>query len=329
MPMRPSPSPTTVNAAKPRIRPPFTTLVTRLIEIIFSFNPSPRSSCCCDWRELERCCAISRIPCSELETALAGSVGQRFHAAMKAKARTVERDGFDTRRLRALRDALADHRRSRLVAAVLQILAHVGFERRRADDHLVAGRSDDLRIDVAVRAADDEARGALLGNADARLSRAANSSFLLVHQSLRRKVKPYFSPLKLPSNRGQSPTIAGGKFVADLLLLRFFDLDAFVDVTNAFALVGLGRAIRADLRRNLANLLLVDALDDDFRLHGRLHRYALRHRVHDWMRETQRKVDLVARCLRAVTDPDERQLFLEALRDALHHVRDECAQRSL
>ena len=54
MPMRPSPSPTTVSAAKPRIRPPFTTLVTRLIEIIFSFNPSPRSSCCCDWRELDR-----------------------------------------------------------------------------------------------------------------------------------------------------------------------------------------------------------------------------------------------------------------------------------
>src|SRR6478735_715693 len=67
MPMRPSPSPTTVSAAKPRIRPPFTTLVTRLIEIIFSFNPSPRSSCCCGWRGLDRCCAMYEVPCSELE----------------------------------------------------------------------------------------------------------------------------------------------------------------------------------------------------------------------------------------------------------------------
>ena len=44
IPTAPSPSPTTVSAAKPRIRPPFTTLVTRLTEIIFSRRPSPRSS---------------------------------------------------------------------------------------------------------------------------------------------------------------------------------------------------------------------------------------------------------------------------------------------
>jgi hypothetical protein len=40
----PSPSPTTVSAAKPRIRPPFTTLVTRLTAIIFSRRPSSRPS---------------------------------------------------------------------------------------------------------------------------------------------------------------------------------------------------------------------------------------------------------------------------------------------
>src|SRR5687768_12643780 len=44
MPIEPSPSPTTVSAAKPRIRPPFTTLVTRFTEIIFSRRPSLRSS---------------------------------------------------------------------------------------------------------------------------------------------------------------------------------------------------------------------------------------------------------------------------------------------
>src|SRR5688572_14017497 len=44
MPIEPSPSPTTVRAAKPRMRPPFTTLVTRFTEIIFSRRPSLRSS---------------------------------------------------------------------------------------------------------------------------------------------------------------------------------------------------------------------------------------------------------------------------------------------
>src|SRR5260221_4310152 len=44
MPTAPSPSPTTVSAAKPRIRPPFTTLVTRFTETIFSFRPSERCS---------------------------------------------------------------------------------------------------------------------------------------------------------------------------------------------------------------------------------------------------------------------------------------------
>jgi hypothetical protein len=46
MPMPPSPSPTTVSAAKPSTRPPFTTLVTRFTAIIFSRSPSPRSSDC-------------------------------------------------------------------------------------------------------------------------------------------------------------------------------------------------------------------------------------------------------------------------------------------
>src|SRR6476646_1422937 len=124
MPMRPSPSPTTVSAAKPRIRPHFTPLLPRLLEMIVSFNPSPRAYSCCDWLELYRCCAMRRIPCSELETALAGGVGQRFHATMEAKTRTIECNGLDARRLRALRDALADDGGGRLVAAVLQVLAH-------------------------------------------------------------------------------------------------------------------------------------------------------------------------------------------------------------
>src|SRR5690349_2912024 len=73
-----------------------------------------------------------------------------------------------------------------------------------------------------------------------------------------------------------------------LLLLGLFDLHALIDVAHALALVRLGRAVGADLGRDLPDLLLVDALDDDFRLLRRLDLDALRHRVHDRMREAER-----------------------------------------
>src|SRR6201993_3174603 len=135
MPTRPSPSPTTVSAAKPRIRPPLTTLVTRLIEIIFSRNPSPRSSCCCRFC----CCRPAGFamfdlvsPALELEPAFAGRFGQRLHAAVILESGTVEGDRVDARALGLGGDALADDRGRRLVATVLHVLAHLGLERRRA-----------------------------------------------------------------------------------------------------------------------------------------------------------------------------------------------------
>src|SRR5947207_3572193 len=283
MPTRPSPSPTTVNAAKARMRPPFTTFVTRLMLIIFSRSPSPRSSCCC------RCCclpigfAIFRLvfrPALELETALAGGVGQRLHAAVIFESGAVERDGLDAGGLRLLRNALADHGRSRAVAAVLQILAHVGLERRGADQHPVSGRRDDLRINMVARPPDDEAMRAVLGDAQPGFAAAADTSVPLVHGPL--------SPISVVARR--------------LLLLCFLERYLLIGVANALALVRLGRAIRAYLRRNLAHLLLVDALDDDFGLLRRFDLDAFGHLVHDGMRETQRQVDPVACGLRAVAD---------------------------
>src|SRR5438309_1429812 len=184
MPTRPLPSPTTVSAANARIRPPFTTLVTRLMAIIFSLRPSPRSSCCCC-----RCCIRAMSdPCrfvyaaSELEAVLAGRVGQRLHATVIAEARAIERDRLDAERLRAFRNALADRHRRRLVAAVRNNLAHLGLERRSARQHLVARWRDDLRVDVAIRAAHDQARRTLLGDPQSRLARAADAGFYLVHR---------------------------------------------------------------------------------------------------------------------------------------------------
>src|SRR5690606_32701691 len=58
-----------------------------------------------------------------------------------------------------------------------------------------------------------------------------------------------------------------------LLLLAFLADDALAGITDTLALVGLGTAILANLRRNLADDLLVDAVDHDL---GRL-RHGNRH----------------------------------------------------
>src|SRR5664279_6428763 len=201
MPTRPSPSPTTVSAAKPRIRPPLTTLVTRLMLIIFSRRPSPRSSCCCC-----RCCILAMMVCpfrssSELQAVFAGRLGERLDASVVAISRAVECHRLDAERLRAVGDPLADQRRCRLVAAVLHVLAHFRFERRRAGEHLVAGRRDQLRVDVEVGAADDKPRRALQGDAHPRLAGAADSSLLLVHRLPLLLVRSYFFFVSLITTR--------------------------------------------------------------------------------------------------------------------------------
>src|SRR5437868_2305291 len=135
MPIEPSPSPTTVSAAKPRMRPPFTTLVTRFTEIIFSRSPSLRSS--------DPMCLLSifAMSCpSELEAAFAGGLRQRFHAAVVAETRAVERDLGNAGRLGLFRDALAHFGGRFLLGAVRVRSAHVLLERRSRGQHLAALR---------------------------------------------------------------------------------------------------------------------------------------------------------------------------------------------
>src|SRR4030095_16130231 len=132
----------------------------------------------------------------ELETAGARGFRERLHTAMEPESGTVERDVLDAERLRLLGNALADGFRRGLVAAVLQILAHVRLGRRRAREHAIALRRDDLRINVAVAAQDDEARRALLRDADARLLRAAAAGFFLRFHG-----RPYFFLVSLITTR--------------------------------------------------------------------------------------------------------------------------------
>src|SRR5688572_28129935 len=148
MPMLPSPSPTTVSAANPSTRPPFTTLVTRLTATIFSRNPSPRSSCCCT----RRACILAIAYSLEFEAARAGSLGERLHAPVVTVAGTVESDRLDACGLRLLGDALAHCLGGALVAAVLQLRAQVFLLAGSRGEDLVAGRRGDLRVDVEVGA---------------------------------------------------------------------------------------------------------------------------------------------------------------------------------
>src|SRR6185503_5996136 len=88
----------------------------------------------------------------ELQSALAGAVGDRFHAAMRFVARAVEHDFRDPRVLRPGSDALANLERLLRLLARLEIGA--GHRRQRAARHVV----DELRRDVLERAEDDETR---------------------------------------------------------------------------------------------------------------------------------------------------------------------------
>src|SRR5262245_19269535 len=123
IPTAPSPSPTTVSAAKPSIRPPFTTLVTRFTETIFSFRPSIRCSPPCILG-----CILAMVFPLELEAGFSRGLGQRLDPAVVPVPRTVEGDRLDAQALGLLGDALADRRGCILVAAFGDLRAHFLFQ---------------------------------------------------------------------------------------------------------------------------------------------------------------------------------------------------------
>src|SRR5687767_15946154 len=113
-----------------------------------------------------------------------------------------------------------------------------------------------------------------------------------------------------------------------LLLLAYLHHDLLAGVAHALALVGLRRAVSADHRRDLADLVAVDALHDDLGLARRLYRDALRHREVHRVREAEREVQALALDRRAVADADQFELALEAPGDARDHVREVRARRA-
>src|SRR3990170_1187886 len=129
MPMRPAPSPTTVNAEKPKIRPPLTTLATRLTLISFSCKLSLRFS---------DSLKAATISSSEFQTVFTRCVGQCLHAPMVLEAGAVKRDTRDARTLGFFSNTLADQFCRLDVAAVLDLSAHVRLKRGGGGQHFAA-----------------------------------------------------------------------------------------------------------------------------------------------------------------------------------------------
>src|SRR5207302_2137274 len=160
-PTRPFSSPTTTSAAKPKRRPPFTTLATRLMWTSLSVNSLSTSlrsrPCPCGSRAMF---SMS----SEIQSALAGGFGQRLDAAVVEITAAVEHHVLDAFCRGPLGDQLADRLGGRDVGAVLEAAAHVLFHRGCGGERLALGIIDDLRIDVLGRAEHRKAR-ALAGGA--------------------------------------------------------------------------------------------------------------------------------------------------------------------
>src|SRR5215204_5608626 len=242
-PTRPFWSPTTTSAAKPKRRPPFTTLATRLIWTRRSTN-SPSPSLRSSWRPPLWCSlAMSPSHCagggparlngfvqpadSKIQAALAGGLRQRLDAAVIEVARAVEHDRLHAGGACALGDEAPDLLRRVDVRARLQLPAHLLFEGRGGSERDAALVIDDLRVDLLRRAVHRQPRAAVRrladGAPDPCLAAVLGSEFLS-HE---------FGPL---------------------LLLAFLAEDELVGVLHALALVGLGLTELADLGGGLPDL---------------------------------------------------------------------------
>src|SRR5262245_59375206 len=126
-PTTPWPSPTTTSALKLRFLPPFTTLVTRLIDTTLSLMSS--------WLASIR----SRVRMAlELQTGLAGRVGDGADAPVIQETAPVEHHALDALLERPLGDGLADRLGALQVAAapLVERALHRRLDGRRGHERL-------------------------------------------------------------------------------------------------------------------------------------------------------------------------------------------------
>src|SRR6266700_3911957 len=179
-PTRPFSSPTTTSAAKPKRRPPLTTLATRLMWTSLSVNSlssrsRSRSRCrgsraISGFRSIDvpLCCSVRNgvRPLSEFQAALARGIRQRLDASVIEIAAAVEDDFLHALRRRSLRQYLSHRLRGVDVGAGLEALAHGLFKRGRRRQRLAFDVVDHLRIDVLGRAEHRKPRAATGGAPD-------------------------------------------------------------------------------------------------------------------------------------------------------------------
>src|SRR2546422_34669 len=140
-PTCPPASPTTTSAEKLMFLPPFTTLVTRLIDTTWSFS--------CNAFGSMRLATQPPRDNSELESALARCIGQSFHPAVVGVTAPVEHGARDTQLLGPPGQRLSHGFGCGDVGPVLQGLPHFLIARRNRDERMAAAVVHELRVDMA------------------------------------------------------------------------------------------------------------------------------------------------------------------------------------
>ena len=223
-------------------------------------------------------------PRLDLQAAFTGSIGQSLDLAVEQEAAAVEVSFFDAGLLGALGDRRADF--GRRFDVVLANNAQILLQRRSRSERYAVHIVDQLDADVLVGAVNRQAQRprSLCEVCSGRACGASGTDLFCC----------------LPLS-------------ASLLLLAFLAEDILVFVLDALALVGLGLAPFADIRRDLADELLINAFDDDL---GRLRRgdcHTLGHFEVHVVAVAKRQLQGVALHLSPVTNAADLKLFLEAL----------------
>src|SRR5262245_59325691 len=96
-------------------------------------------------------------------------------------------------------------------------------------------------------------------------------------------------------------------------------------ISNSLALVWLGGTLLANVRRNLADQMLVTSLHDDVRRVRNLKGNPRWRFNHQWIGPPHLYMDGLALQARLVTDADYFERLCESLGDPLNHVEDQIA----
>src|SRR5215831_1456606 len=300
-PTRPFSSPTTTSAAKPKRRPPFTTLATRLMWTSLSVNSLSRSSRSRRSRGsramiLFQLVLVCRRSSSETEPALARRVRQRLDAAVVEVTAAIEHDLLDALRRCALGEPFADRLCRLDIGAGLEGAAHVLLQRGGGCEGLAIRVVDHLRINVFRRAEDRKPHATAGGAAD---------------------VAPHF-------RRPPQGSISDGRHRAlPSFLLAFFAEDVFARVLDALALIGFGLAESADFGGDVADFLLVDAGDDDLGRLGYRDRDALRDRINDVVAIAELDLQVLALQGGAIADAADLESALETFGHSRHRIGEQ------